>query len=91
MIRTHPQQPAGADHRPGGLPQGTDVYARRDMDKLARMAAAHGEEIGIYAARILDTPLPWTRMRAVYALIGLARTYGTTRSSRRARRRWNST
>src|SRR5260370_272332 len=40
------------------------------------MAAARGEAIGIYAARILDTPLPWTRMRAVYALIGLARTYG---------------
>ena len=40
------------------------------------MAAARGEAIGIYAARILDTPLPWTRMRAVYTLIGLARTYG---------------
>ena len=58
------------------FPPGTDVYARRDVDKLARMAAARGEAIGIYAARILDTPLPWTRMRAVYALIGLARTYG---------------
>jgi len=40
------------------------------------MAAARGEAIGIYAARILDTPLPWTKMRAVYTLIGLARTYG---------------
>lgn len=77
VIRTHPQQPAGGRVSDAAdFPPGTDVYARRDVDKLARMAAARGEAIGIYAARILDTPLPWTRMRAVYALIGLARTYG---------------
>ena len=76
----HPSAAAGraAGRRdPADFPPGTDVYARRDVDKLARMAAARGEAIGIYAARILDTPLPWTRMRAVYALIGLARTYGS--------------
>jgi hypothetical protein len=77
VIRTHPQQPAGGRASdPADFPPGTDVYARRDVDKLAKMAAARGEAIGICAARILDTPLPWTRMRAVYALIGLARTYG---------------
>ena len=77
VVRTHPQQPAGGRvSDPADFPPGTDVYARRDVDKLARMAAARGEAIGTYAARILDTPLPWTRMRAVYALIGLARTYG---------------
>jgi len=77
VIRTHPQQPPGGRASdPADFPPGTDVYARRDVDKLAAMAAARGEAIGIYAARILDTPLPWTRMRAVYALIGLARTYG---------------
>jgi transposase len=78
VVRTHPQQPAGGRASDAAdFPPGTDVYARRDVDKLARMAAARGEAIGIYAARILDTPLPWTRMRAVYALIGLARTYGS--------------
>ncbi len=78
VIRTHPQQPAGGRSSDAAdFPPGTDVYARRDVDKLAAMAAARGEAIGIYAARILDTPLPWTRMRAVYALIGLARTYGS--------------
>ncbi len=78
VIRTHPQQPAGGRSSDAAdFPPGTDVYARRDVGKLAAMAAARGEAIGIYAARILDTPLPWTRMRAVYALIGLARTYGS--------------
>jgi hypothetical protein len=47
------------------------------VDKLAKMAAARGQAIGIYAARILDIPLPWTKMRAVYTLIGLCRTYGS--------------
>jgi hypothetical protein len=77
VIRTHPQQPPGRrSSDPADFPPGTDVYARRDVDKLAAMAAAHGQAIGIYAARVLDDPLPWTRMRAVYTLIGLARTYG---------------
>jgi transposase len=77
VIRTHPQQPAGGRvSDPADFPPDTDVYARRDVDKLAKMAAARGEAIGVYAARILDIPLPWTKMRAVYTLIGLARTYG---------------
>jgi len=77
VIRTHPQQPPGGrSSDPADFPPDTDVYARRDVDKLAAMAAARGQAIGIYAARILDIPLPWTKMRAVYTLIGLARTYG---------------
>jgi transposase len=77
VIRTHPQQPAGGRaSEVADFPPGTDVYARRDVDKLARMAAARGEAIGIYAARVLDTDLPWTKMRAVYTLIGLCRKYG---------------
>jgi transposase len=77
VIKTHLQQRAGGRSSDAGdFPEGTDAYARRDVDKLARMAAAHGDAIGIYAARVLDDPLPWTRMRAVYTLIGLTRTYG---------------
>ena len=40
------------------------------------MCAGHGECIGIYAERLLDNPLPWTRMRSVYRLLGLVRRYG---------------
>jgi len=61
---------------PADFPPGTDVYARRDVDKLAKVAAARGAAIGTYAARVLDTDLPWTKMRAVYMLVGLCRTYG---------------
>jgi transposase len=77
VVKVHPRQPAGGrSSDPADFPPGTDVYARRDVDRLQKMAAARGEAIGLYAARILDTDLPWTKMRAVYALIGLCRTYG---------------
>ena len=32
--------------------------------------------IGVYADRLLDTDLPWTKMRQVYRLLGLVRRYG---------------
>ena len=41
--------------------------------------AAHGEAIGAYAAALLDTPLPWTKMRSVYRLFGLVRKWGADR------------
>ena len=48
----------------------------RDLTKLIAAAAGHGTNIGIYAERVLDDPMPWTRMRAVYRLSGLVRCYG---------------
>ena len=35
--------------------------------------------IGRFAAALLDSPLPWTRMRRVYALLSLVRRYGAAR------------
>jgi hypothetical protein len=34
--------------------------------------------VGIYAQRLLEDTLPWTKMRQVYRLLGLARRYGDT-------------
>jgi hypothetical protein len=51
----------------------------RDLARLIAQCAAHGTSIGIYAERILDEPLPWTRMRTVYRLQGLVRRYGAPR------------
>ena len=48
----------------------------RDLTTLIGTCAGHGENIGIYAERLLDDPLPWTRMRSVYRLLGLVRRYG---------------
>jgi hypothetical protein len=46
---------------------------------LARQAAHHGADVGQFAQALLAGELPWTRMRQVYALLGLVRRYGPTR------------
>jgi hypothetical protein len=43
------------------------------------MAAGHGAAIGAYAGAVLDHPLPWTKMRQVYALLGLVKRWGPDR------------
>ncbi len=50
-----------------------------DLDQLQRVAAGHGVAIGTYAAALLEHPLPWTKMRQVYALLGLVKKWGAQR------------
>jgi len=80
LIREHPRQaPGGRSTYAEDLPQEKSVYAMRDVNYLRRVAAGHGENIGIYADRLLDSPLPWTRMRQVYKLNGLVKRWGAER------------
>lgn len=77
LIKTHPRKPRGGRSTdPNDLPAGTAEYALRDVATLKRKAALAGPSIGVYAARLLDVPLPWTSMRSVYRLLGLTRSYG---------------
>jgi hypothetical protein len=46
------------------------------VESLAAAARGHGDAVGVYAERLLDTDLPWTKMRQVYRLLGLVRRYG---------------
>jgi transposase len=80
LIKVHPRQAPG--HRvtdPDDLPSDKTVYAMRDLNRLKQMAAAHGTAIGAYAAALLDIPLPWTKMRQVYRLLGLVKKWGPQR------------
>ena len=78
--QAHPrQQPGRRVTDPNDLPDGTAVYALRDIDHLRRLAASHGPAVGDYAAALLDIPLPWTKMRQVYALLGLVKKWGPER------------
>ena len=80
LVKTHPRQPAGGRSTDAGdLPVHTRVYAMRDLEHLQRLAAGHGPAIGGYAAVLLDHPLPWTKMRQVYALLGLVKKWGPDR------------
>jgi hypothetical protein len=80
VIKIHPRQPPGGRHTdPDDLPAGRAVYALRDLDYLHRQAELVGPSVGVYACRLLDVELPWTRMRQVYRLLGLARRHGDDR------------
>ncbi|VBA57899.1 hypothetical protein LAUMK191_04244 [Mycobacterium attenuatum] len=80
LVKVHPRQPAGGRSTdPADLPEHKTGYALRDVAALIATCAAHGPNVGIYAERILDDRLPWTRMRTVYRLLGLVRRYGTPR------------
>jgi len=77
LVKTHPRQPAGGRSTdPADLPADKTGYAMRDLTRLIATAAGHGADIGIYAERLLDHQLPWTRMRQVYRLLGLVKRYG---------------
>jgi transposase len=77
LVKTHPRvRPGSRSTDPGDYPAGRAEYALRDTAALTAKAEAAGRAVGTYATRLLDTPLPWTRMRAVYRLLGLVRSYG---------------
>jgi len=77
LVKTHPRQPPGGRSTDrADLPAERAGYAMRDLTVLIAVCAGHGPAIGIYAERLLDDPLPWTRMRSVYRLQGLVRRYG---------------
>ncbi len=83
LVKVHPpRQPAGgrSTDPPADLPEHKTGYALRDVAALIATCASHGPpNVGIYAERILDDRLPWTKMRTVYRLLGLVRRYGADR------------
>jgi len=73
LIKVHPIFAPGRRHTdPDDLPSELTAYAMRDLDTLGRKASAHGEHV----AAVLAHPLPWTKMRQVYRLLGLVRRHG---------------
>lgn len=80
LVKTHPRvAPGRKSIDPSDFPAEKTPYAMRDVAYLEREAARRGESVGGYAKALLAGPLPWTRMRRVRALLGLARKYGDRR------------
>jgi transposase len=80
VVKIHPRQaPGGRSTDEADLPSEVTAYALRDLDRLIRQAARQGDAVGTYAAALLDVPLPWTRMRTVYRLLGLVKKFGADR------------
>ncbi len=80
LVKTHPRKAAGGKSiDENDFPEEKRPYAMRDVAFLERQAKTHGEAVGAFAKKLLDGPLPWTRMRRVYALLGLCKRYGDGR------------
>jgi transposase len=80
LVKVHPRVAPGQRHTdPGDFPPEQAACALRDRAFFERKAAEHGMNVGLFAKRLLDGPLPWTRMRQVFALLGLVRRYGAAR------------
>ena len=80
LVKVHPRKAPGQRCTdPADYPTGKEIYATRDLDRLRAMAASHGAAIGVYATALLDNPLPWTKMRQVYRLLGLVKKWGAAR------------
>lgn len=79
-VKVHPRLPPGGRALDrADFPAEKTIYALRDVESLARQAERHGAAVGQFARALLAGELPWTRMRQVYALLGLVRRYGDTR------------
>jgi hypothetical protein len=80
VVKVHPRSARGGSTiGPNDLPPGTAELATRDASSLQQRACKAGDAVGEYAGRVLEGPLPWTRIRHVYRLLGLCKTSGNAR------------
>lgn len=80
LVKVHPRvRPGQRSSDPADFPEGTQIYATRDVASLLARAATHGSSVEAFARAVLNHPLPWTKMRQVYRLLGLAEKWGSSR------------
>lgn len=82
LVKVHPRQPAGGRATdPADYPQPPErtAYALRAPEQLVRQAQALGPSIGSFAARLLEGPLPWSKLRQGQKLLRLADRYTAER------------
>ncbi len=80
LVKIHERQPPGGRSTdPADYPAEKSIYALRDVDALRARAKEKGTHVGVFAERLLDGPLPWTRMRQAYALLALCDKFGIGR------------
>jgi transposase/plasmid stability protein len=87
LVKLHLRvKPGQRSSDPADFPPGTSIYATRDVESLLRAAATHGPSVEAMARAVLSHPLPWTKMRQVYRLLGLAKKWGPQRLDEACRR-----
>ncbi|GFG99505.1 hypothetical protein MTIM_53840 [Mycobacterium timonense] len=75
LIKVHPVVGPARHTDPADLPAEVSVYAMRDLNTLQRRQPPR-HPCRRLRRRVLEHPLPWTKMRQVYRLLGLVRRHG---------------
>jgi len=89
LVKMHPRQVPGAritdpkDYPPSKVP-----WALRSINAAEKEAKGYGEHVAEFIARLINGPLPWAKMRQVYALIRLCRKFGGPRVDALCVRGW---
>lgn len=77
LIKTHPRMERGQMQLdPLDLPPGVAELAVRDGASLLKKAETMGGFVAEYVRRLQADPAPWNRMRRVFRLLGMCKTYG---------------
>ncbi len=80
LIKVHERTHVGGRRTDrADLPSEKTDYAMRDIASQKTKAAKRGDAIGVFVDTVLDGPLPWTRMRSVYALFRACDRFGNDR------------
>jgi transposase len=80
LVKCHPRTKVGGRVTdPADLPSERTDYAMRDIASQKAKAQRRGPAVGVFVEQVLDGPLPWTRMRQVYALFRAGDRYGDDR------------
>ena len=80
LVKTHKRGAPGTrttDTR--DYPVGKQVYADRSLAAHRARAFEQGPSVGAFVERLLDAPMPWSRLRSVQALLRLCERYGAAR------------
>jgi transposase len=76
LVKVHPRQgQGGRSTDPDDYPQERTAYALRAPGRLIRQAEVLGPNIGAFATRLLEGPLPWAKLRQGQKLMRLAERY----------------
>ena len=80
LIKCHPRTKIGGRVTdPADLPTDRTDYAMRDIQSQKSKAHRRGPAVGAFVETVLAGPLPWTRMRQVYALFRAGDRFGDYR------------
>jgi transposase len=77
LVKTHARKgPGKRSIDPADFPPASLACAQRDTAYFIKEAREYGEHVARFGEALVAGPAPWTRMRQLFKLLGLAKKYG---------------